>query len=139
MTGGVEICLGRTGTEDAIDRVGLKASTERSLWERKAEELRLAREMMLASENASCKLICEVFRISFPESFMRGLNIAITCCDQGVQWRMKRGTQMVIPLSMPNCPGRTIGTRGSVDVSVLPDSEHPEGLLTQRRDYTSGT
>ncbi len=46
----------------------------------RATELLLAREVTLASENASCKLICEVFRISLPESLMRGLNILITCC-----------------------------------------------------------
>lgn len=36
---------------------------------------------MLALENESCELICEVFRISLPESFMRGLNISITCYE----------------------------------------------------------
>lgn len=66
---------------DATDRVGVIASIEGSLRERATEELLLAREIMLASENASCKLICEVFKISLPESFIRGLNIAITCCE----------------------------------------------------------
>lgn len=67
-------------TGDVTDRVGVIAPTEGALIERATEELLLARETTLASENASCKLICEVFRISLPESFMRGLNILITCC-----------------------------------------------------------
>lgn len=85
LAGGVKTCLCGAGAEDAIDRVGLKVPTEGSLRECTTEELRLTREMMLASENASCKLICEVFKISFPESFITGLNIAITCCDEEVQ------------------------------------------------------
>ena len=48
---------------------------------RTAEGLLLAREIMLVSENASCELICEVLKISLPESFIRGLNIAITCYE----------------------------------------------------------
>jgi hypothetical protein len=67
-------------TGDVTDRVGVIALIEGALMERATEELLLAREMMLASENASCRLICEVFRISLPESLIRGLNILITCC-----------------------------------------------------------
>lgn len=70
-----------TDTGEVTDRVGVIAPIEAALMESATEELLLAREIMLDfSENASCKLICEVFRISLPESFMRGLNILITCC-----------------------------------------------------------
>ena len=67
---------------DVTDRVGVTAPIEGAPMERATEELllALAREIMLVSENASCKLICEVFRVSLPVSFMRGLNILITCC-----------------------------------------------------------
>jgi hypothetical protein len=44
-----------------------------------------------------------------------------------------------IPLSMPNCPRRTIGTQDSVDVSAILDSERPEGLPTRRRVHTPDT
>jgi hypothetical protein len=77
--GGVESCRRRLDTGDATDRVGVTAPIEGAK-ERATEGLLLAREIMLVSENASCKFICEVFRISLPESLMRGLNIAITCC-----------------------------------------------------------
>ena len=45
---------------------------------------------------------------------------------------------MGIPLSMPNCPQRTIGTQDSVDVSAILGSERPEGLPTRRRVHTPG-
>jgi len=77
---GAEISRSSWDTGDATDRVGVIALIEGALMECATEELLLAREIMLASENASCKLICEVFRISLPESFIRGLNILITCC-----------------------------------------------------------
>lgn len=77
---GVENCRRRLDTGDATDRVGVAAPIEGAK-ERATEGLLLVREIMLVSESASCKLICEVFRISLPESFMRGLNIAITCCE----------------------------------------------------------
>ena len=65
---------------DATDRVGVTAPLNGPK-ESTGDGLLLERVMMLASENALCRLICEVFRISLPESFMRGLNIAITCCN----------------------------------------------------------
>ena len=77
---GAETSRSSWDTGDEIDRVGVIALIEGALIERATEELLLAREIMLASENASCKLICEVFRISLPESLIRGLNILITCC-----------------------------------------------------------
>jgi len=77
----IENCLCRLGAGDATDRVGVTAPVDGPRKEHTGDELLLERVMMLASENASCKLICEVFRISLPESFMRGLNIAITCCN----------------------------------------------------------
>jgi len=54
---GVETSL---NTGDVTDRVGVIAPTEgaRTAMERAAEELLLAREMMLVSENALCRLIC---------------------------------------------------------------------------------
>jgi hypothetical protein len=64
---------------DATERAGVIPAIDGSLRERTIEGLLLAGVIAPASENASCKLICEVFRISLPESFMRGLNIAITC------------------------------------------------------------
>jgi len=77
----VEGCRCRIDIGDARDRAGVIAPIEDSLTEHATEGLLLAREIMLASESASCKLICEVFRISLPASFMRGLNIAITCYE----------------------------------------------------------
>jgi hypothetical protein len=65
---------------DPIERIGVLPEIDSSLKERATEGLLVAGEIAPLSENASCKLICEVFRISLPESFMRGLNIAITCC-----------------------------------------------------------
>ena len=78
--GGVESCLRRLDTGDAADLVGVIAPIEDGLGERAMEDLLLAREITLALENESCELICEVFRISLPESLMIGLNISITCC-----------------------------------------------------------
>lgn len=78
---GTENCLCRPGTEDVTDRVGVTAPVDGTRKECTGDGLLLERVMILASENASCRLICEVFRISLPESLMRGLNIAITCCN----------------------------------------------------------
>jgi len=83
--GGVKSICRSLDTGDATDRVGVIAPIDGALMERATEELLLARETMLASESASCKLICEVFRISLPDSFMRGLNILITCCKVGLE------------------------------------------------------
>jgi len=77
--GDVEICRSRMDAGDAIERIGVLPEIDSSK-ERATEGLLVAGEIALVSENASCKLICEVFRISLPESFIRGLNIAITCC-----------------------------------------------------------
>ena len=85
MGGGVESCRRWLSTGDTADRVGVIApidgAPKERATERVTEGLLLEREIMLALENESCDLICEVFRISLPESFMRGLNIAITCCE----------------------------------------------------------
>ena len=78
---GTENCVCRPGTEDATDRVGVTALVDGPRKECTGDGLLLERVIILASENASCMLICEVFKISLPESFMRGLNIAITCCN----------------------------------------------------------
>jgi hypothetical protein len=127
-------------TGDVTDRVGVIAPTEGALMERATEELLLARETTLASENASCKLICEVFRISLPESFMRGLNILITCCkvklDRG---RRNLTYKTIIPVSMPSCPQRTTGIRGKWDAFAILCSVHLEGLPKQREYYRCGT
>jgi hypothetical protein len=77
--GDVENCRPRLDDGDAIERIGVLPELDSSLKECATEGLLVAGEI-LVSENASCKLICEVFRISLPESFIRGLNIAITCC-----------------------------------------------------------
>jgi hypothetical protein len=76
-----ENCRCRPGKGDATDRVGVAAPLDGPGKEHTGDGLLLERVMKLASENASCRLICEVFRISLPESFIRGLNIAITCCN----------------------------------------------------------
>lgn len=127
-------------TGDVTDRVGVIAPIEWALMERATEELRLAREIMLASENASCKLICEVFRISLPESFMRGLNILITCCkielDRGCR---NLRCRIIIPVSMSSCPQRTTGIRGKWDAWATLCSGHPEVLRKQREDYRFDT
>jgi hypothetical protein len=127
-------------TGDVTDRVGVIAPIEGALMERATEELLLARETMLASENASCKLICEVFRISLPESFMRGLNILITCCkvelDRG---RRNLRYKIIIPVSVSSCPQRTTGIRGKWDAWATLCSGHPEGLPKQREDYRFDT
>ena len=103
-------------TEDVADRVGVIAPTEGALMERATEGLLLARERMLVSENTSCKLICEVFRISLPVSFMRGLKILITCCKvESDRGRRSLRHKIRIPVSMPRCPQRTTGIRGSWD------------------------
>jgi hypothetical protein len=108
----VEICRSSLDTGDVTDLVGVIAPVEGALTERATEELLLARETRLASENASCKLICEVLRISLPESFMRGLNILITCCKVGLdRGRRKLRYKIIIPVSMPGCPPRTTGIR----------------------------
>ena len=86
---GIENCLCEPGTEDVTDRVGVTALVDGPRKERTGDGLLLKRVMILASENASCRLICEVFRISFPESFMRGLNIAITCCNAELRGHVK--------------------------------------------------
>jgi hypothetical protein len=125
---------------DTGDRVGVIAPIEGALRERATEELLLAREIMLASENASCKLICEVFRISLPESFMRGLNILITCCKVELdRWRRNLRYKIIIPVSMPSCPQRTTGIRGKWDAWATLCSGHPEGLPKQRADYRFDT
>ncbi len=80
MGGGVGISRCRMDTGDAMERVGVIPAIDGSLKERATEGLLLAGETALASEKASRKPIWEVFRISLPESLMRGLNIAITCC-----------------------------------------------------------
>jgi hypothetical protein len=53
-----ENCLCRLGTGDAIDRVGVAAPVDGPGKERTGDGLLLERVMMLASENASCRLIC---------------------------------------------------------------------------------
>jgi hypothetical protein len=129
-----------TGTGDVTDRVGVIAPIEAALMESATEELLLARDIMLDSENASCKLICEVFRISLPESFMRGLNILITCC--GVEFDRGRRNlryKTIIPVSMPSCPQRTTGIRGKWDAWATLCSGHLEGLPRQREDYRFDT
>jgi hypothetical protein len=127
-------------TWDIIDRVGLIGPVEGASMERATEELLLAREIMLASENASCKLICEVFRISLPESFMRGLNILITCCKVELnRGRRISWYKIVIPVSMPNCPQRTTGIRGKWGAWATLCSGYPEGLPKQKEDYRFDT
>jgi hypothetical protein len=137
---GAEISRCSLDTEDVTDRVGVIAPIESALTERATEELLLAREVMLASENASCKLICEVFRISLPESFMRGLNILITCCkvelDRG---RRNSRYKIIIPVSMPSCPQRTTDIRGKWDAWATLYSGRPEGPPKQREHYRFDT
>ncbi len=122
------------------DRVGVTAPFEGALMERATEGLLLAREIMLVSENASCNLICEVFRISLPESFMRGLNILITCCKIGLD-RGRRNVRYktIIPVSVLSCPQRTTGIQGKWDAWATLCSGHPEGLPKQREYYRLGT
>jgi len=127
-------------TGDVTDRVMAITPIEGAPMECATEELLLAREIMLESENASCKLICEVFRISLPESFMRGLNILITCC----MVRLDRGRRilrykLIIPVLMPSCPQRTTGIRGKWDAWATLCSGHPEGLPKQREYYRFDT
>jgi hypothetical protein len=126
--------------EDVTDRVGVIAPAEGALMERATEGLLLSRETMLVSENASCKLICEVFRVSLPVSFMRGLKILITCCEVGLyRGRQNLRCKMIIPVSMPSCPQRTTGIRGSWDAWTTLCNGNPEGLPKQREYYRSDT
>jgi hypothetical protein len=137
---GIITCRSSLVTADEADRVGVIAPTEGALMERATEGLLRARDTTLVSENASCKLICEVFRISLPVSFMRGLKILITCCkvelDRG---RRNLRCKIIIPVSMPSCPQRTTGIRGSWDAWATPYSGNPEGLTKQREYYRFDT
>lgn len=127
-------------TEDVTDRVGVIAPSEAALMERATEGLLLARETKLVSENASCKLICEVFRISLPVSFMRGLKILITCCKVALaRGRQNLRCKVIIPVSMPRCPQRTTGIRGSWDAWATLCSGNLEGLPKQREYYRFDT
>lgn len=129
-----------TLAEDVTDRVGVIAPAEGALMERATEGLLLARETMLVSENASCKLICEVFRISLPVSLMRGLKILITCCKVALdRGRQNPRCKITIPVSMPRCPQRTTGIRGSWDAWTTLGSGNPEGPRKQREYYRFGT
>ena len=121
-------------TGDVVDRVGVIAPFEGAITERATEALLLAREIKLVSENASCKLICEVFRISLPVSLMRGLNILITCCEVELNrgCRNLRYRIIIIPVSMSRCPQRTTGIRGKWDAWATLCSGYPEGLPKQK-------
>lgn len=137
---GVETSRCSLYTGDVTDWVGAITPFKGAQIERATEELLLAREMMLVSENASCKLICEVFRISLPESFMRGLNILITCCkvelDRG---RQNLRSKIIIPVSMPGCPQRTTDIRDKWDAWATLCSGYPKGLPKRREDYRFDT
>lgn len=138
MRGGVESCRRRLDTGDATDRVGVLAPIEGGLRERATEELLLAREITLALENDPCELICEVFRISLPASFMRGLNIAITCCEVELR-ATELKIQTTVPVSIPSCPQRTTYIQDNGDVWATLGSAHPEGLPNRKEYYRFGT